>query len=113
MAVRWVTGAVGSTLYPTDGKGGSTATATSSALHGVKSVKIVGVLISTFDATTVVEIVDSAGTAITGLGGVIGSQGATFSIRRDIGVFYEHATNANIGIKLTTGTGVASLLYEP
>lgn len=113
MANRWVLGAVGSTLYPTDGKGGSTATAASSALHGVRSVKIVGIVITAFDSATVIEIVDSAGTAIPGLGFTTGNQGATFNIIRELNVLYEHPTNANIGIKLTTGAGAAILIYEP
>lgn len=113
MAVRWVLGGFGTTVYPTDGQGGSTATATSSALHNVKSVEIVGFLVNSFDATTVVEVVDSAGTTLPGMTFPIIQQAATQTLRRDIGVLYTHPTNANIGIKIVGAAGAAILLYEP
>lgn len=102
----WVLGAAGADTFPTNGRGGGTATAADGILHNCKEVEILGILISTA-AAGLASACDSGGTAIPGLTVDANSTGwKPFGT----GANYIHASNANIGIKLPA-VAVGTLFY--
>lgn len=111
MGADWVLGTAASTVYPTDGRGASTATATSSLLFNAGEILLLGMFVNT-SAAVAYDVVDHAGSVIPGLS-LTASPTVGWHPFGPFGVKYVAAITgrANVGIKLGAAA-VASLVYK-
>jgi hypothetical protein len=112
MGADWVLGVAGATRYPTDGRGGATATNTSSVISGAGEILLLGIFVNT-TAAVAYDVVDHAGDVIPGLS-LTASPAVGWHPFGPFGVKYTAAIatgRGNVGIKLGAAA-VASLVYK-